>query len=429
MTAVPDIPMLRGARPYVRRLTDEARKFGDSTYRFYQRVNWSYRYSDEFYRGEALCFLEGPEAYLGGSASRSPVLEDVFARKLSKRQLVNGVLKVLAHWLFRALGFWMDSLIRRKGPSIYRRGYVEDIEMAFDPEQPGVVRGIYPFPLGLPRQLRYIRHLIRKGYLFKLNGNAYSPADFIHFLRRRNIASLLRLEARAQLRQARSILRLGVNTIQISDEYDLGSLEFSRYLDRHRVRVINSAHGIGKYLPFHCYREFEIISERQREYYVPIRPCTYTFRRLNDLTPVVPAAEGEGQANIVLLGQASEGEDFIEENENRLLAILGGNFSGRDGVRLFYKPHPRRKVSLPSPGLERLQDVGRVNGQPDTLFMSFFSTCQIDPNFKGTKILVGTETIRPEIYFDETETIVPMDQLVPFIEDFLERQGPRNREG
>jgi hypothetical protein len=214
-----------------------------------------------------------------------------------------------------------------------------------------------------------------------------------------------------------------VRTIQLSDEYDLGSLDFVRYLDRKEIRVVNSAHGIGKYLPFHSYRQFEIISERQREYYHPIRPCTYTFRRLNDLTPVSHLRPADGVANIVLLGQASEGEDFIGENEIRILDILGKNFAGRTDTRLFYKPHPRRKVPLASPGLQRVQDVGQVNGQPGTLFMSMFSTCQIDPNFKGTKILVETETIRPEIYFDATETIVHMDRLMPFLNDFVRQQS------
>ena len=410
--------MLRGARPYAQRLVDAARKFGDGPYRLYRRVNWSYRYDDEFYRAEAASFLEAPDDYLRGAAARPAVLSDIFSRKLSNRQLAVSLMKVLAHWLFRVLGLWVNPAIRRRKIAIYRKAYVDDIEIAFDPAEPGVVRAVYPFPLGAPRQLRYLRQLLRKGHFFKLDGNAYSLPDLLRLLRRRDVASLIRLEARAQFRQAKAILGLGVHTVQLSDEFDLGSLEIARYLARHPVRVVNSAHGAGMYLPFHCYREFDVITERQKQFYFPIRPCTYRMRRLSDLAGARQERAAGGGVNVVILGQAAEGEDFIAENETRLIEIVSNGFSGRDGVRLFYKPHPNRANPLPSPGLQLLRDLATVNGQAGTLFMSFFSTCQIDPNFKGTKILIGTDIIRPEIFFDDSETIVPIDRLVRFIDDF-----------
>jgi hypothetical protein len=127
---------------------------------------------------------------------------------------------------------------------------------------------------------------------------------------------------------------------------------------------------------------------------------------------------------VVVLGQAADGEAFIAENEIRLITIIGNAFSGRDGIRLFYKPHPNRSSPLPSPGLALLRDMASVNGRAGTLFMSFFSTCQIDPNFKGAKILISTDIIKPGIYFDESETIVPIEELVAFIEELARRRSP-----
>jgi hypothetical protein len=415
--------MLRGSRQYASRLISQARRFGATRYWFYRRVNWSFRYSEEFYEREATCFLQDPDRYLAGTIGQEPVLADVFAKKLSASRVRMIVLKVLAHWLFRYAGMVMNRRIRKQCISVYRKAYVDDIELCFDPKEAGVVRAVHPFPLGVGRQLRYLRYLLRNHIFFKLDGSAYGLRDFLHFLTRRDVRSLLRLEARGQYRQARGIVRLGVNTIQLSDEYDPANLEFTRYLERYRVRIVNSAHGVGMYMPFHYYREFIAITHRQIEYYHALRSCKYTLRQLNDSEKSVsraPISQGqnlpEESTALVLLGQVAHDWEFVAGSEAKLIAFLREKFAGRNDIKLFVKPHPNRIAGQVLPDFTTLYDLALVNGRPGTIFMSFFSTCQIDPKFKGTKVLIKTDTIRPEIFFDDSEPILSFEDIVPFVE-------------
>lgn len=425
MSVQPEIPMLRGSRPYADRLTAESRKFADSKYRFYRRVNWSYRYCDEFYDREAACFLHDPDSYLAGDISKEAFLPDVYSRKLRARQFLVSVLKVFAHWLFRLAGKFMDREIKARGISIYRKAYVDDVELVFDPREAGVVRAVYPFPLGLRRQVRYLKYLWRNRIFFKLDGNAYGLSDFIRLVVKRDLRSLIRLEWRAQFRQARAILKLGIRKVQLSDEYDLGSLDMTRYLARYPVRVINSAHGVGLYLPFHCYDEFFTITRRQEEYYTPIRKCAYSLRQLNDVeggasTEVL--AGMDGVTTLVLLGQVVSEDEYIAQSEDRLIEFMAQKFAQRDDMKLYYKPHPNRKTLKDMPGFAILKDLGEVNGRDGTIFASFYSTCQIEPKFKGTKVLITTDVIRPEIFFGDDQTILTFDKLVTFVNGFCEKR-------
>ena len=197
-----EIPLLRESVAFSARLRDATRRFAEPRYQHHRRVNWSYRYDRGFYAREAARFVEAPDAYLSGRLAPDMELADVYALRLSARQTVTTLLKVLAHLAFHALGRFADGAFRRRGIPIYRKCYVDDIELVFDPAEAGVVRAVYPFPINLARQLRYLRWLRRNGLRFKLDGNPYLLGDVVRFVARRDVRSLMRLESRAQIRQA-----------------------------------------------------------------------------------------------------------------------------------------------------------------------------------------------------------------------------------
>jgi hypothetical protein len=122
------------------------------------------------------------------------------------------------------------------------------------------------------------------------------------------------------------------------------------------------------------------------------------------------------QAIIVFLGQTFSGTSrLINDAEIEIVSRLRNEFAGDAGVALFYKPHPTA-VHLPAPsGFKKLSDLSTVNGRSETMFVSMFSTCQIDPNFIGRKVLVRTRLIRPEIAFDDTEELVDLHELIQLI--------------
>ncbi len=414
-----EIPLLRESAAFARRLIEASRSFGESPYQFHRRVNWSHRYCTQFYQTESDCFQSAPGAYLAGRHQVAPQLEDVLALRLGPKQVAKILLKVAAHWLFYVLGRLADGRVRRSGATIYRKSYVDEIELVFDPDQLRVVRAVYPFPINLGRQLRYLRYLHDKGHPFKLDGNPYSPKDLLRFLLRRDLRSLSRMESRAQVRHAHEVVALGVRSIQLSDEFDIGSLDFCRTLARFPVHVVNSAHGVGKYLPVHAYQEFHVITERQAQYYYATRSCRYSLRRLNDKagTTVAPLPGAVTSAiRFIFLSQMFAGvSDIIANNEARVVERLVAEFAGSPQVKLLYRPHPNSHRPVVPKGFERLRRLEDVNGQPSTLFASFFSTCQIDPAFKGRKILLRGELLHPEIAFDASETIFDLNELVAFI--------------
>ncbi|MFI5447137.1 hypothetical protein [Polaromonas sp. UC242_47] len=426
-----EIPLLRESAAFAARLIEAASRFGDAKYQFHRRVNWSHRYDETFYERESDFFRSAPDAYLAGNQHTAPQLVDVFVQKLRPKQVVTVLMKVAAHWIFHVLGSFSGRPSRMSGVHIYRKCYVDDIELVFDPEEIGVVRAVYPFPISVRRQFRYLRFLREKGYRFKLAGYHYSPRDLVSFLARRDVRSLQQLESRAQVRHAYQVVALGIKTIQLSDEFDIGSLDFARTLARFPVRVINSAHGVGKYFPVHAYQEFHVVTERQAQYYHAVRPCCYTLRTLNDKAAKAGAELRQGNMsgshgqtiNFVFLSQVFDGVgEVIASNEAGAVARLNAEFAGLPEVRLLYRPHPNKHQSLAPEGFELLLHLEEVNGHSGTVFASFFSTCQIDPSFKGCKVLLRGELIYPAIAFDNSETIVDLDGLVDMITRFLKPQ-------
>jgi hypothetical protein len=420
-----EIPLLRESSVFAHRLIQACRGFAESRYRFHRRINWSYRYASTFYEGEAARFHADSAGYLEDRLPLPESLEDVLAQRLSPRQVVQALLKVSAHWLFHWLGLLANGGIRRGDIRIYRKGYVDDIELVFDPDEPGVLRGIHPFPLNLRRQLRYLRQLRHTGRRFKLDGNPYLPGDVWRLLVRRDMMSLLRLESRAQLRHAQGIVGLGVRLVQLSDEFDIGSLDFCRMLARYPVKVVNSAHGVGKYYPAHAYQTFDVLTLRQQQYYLATRPCEYRLRRLNDKTSAQRPVEAPSQdgtpvpgVRFVFLSQVFVGiSDIIASNEATVVQRLADAYANDPRVTLLYRRHPNSDKQGAPRGFVALARLEDVNGLPGTVYGSFFSTSQIDPTFKGRKLLIRGERIHPEIAFDADETILNLDGLVCFLGD------------
>lgn len=425
-----EIPLLRESAAFSRRLIAAARRFADSAPAFHRRVNWSYRYGEDFYAREAACFVASPADYLKGEPAAAPELADVFERRLGTRAVAGVVVKVVVHRLFNLLGRAADRGLRRRGTRVYRKCYVDDIELVFDASEPGVVRGVYPFPISVGRQLRYLRFLRDRKLLFKLDGTPYLLVDLVRFMIRRDVGSLARMESRAQTRQAMAIACLGMTMVQLSDEFDIGSLAFTRMLARMSVFVVNSAHGVGKYFPVHAYPEFHILTRRQEDYYHAIRPCRYIVRRLNDTArPGAarrPADDDHGASlRLVVLSQNFGNHGVIADNESTLLAALRERFAGCADVRLLYKPHPNRSNLEQVPGFEVIRTLESVNDREGTIFVSFFSTCQVDPTFKGLKILLRGNLIHPEIAFDESEPVLDVAELLELVEAKMAAQRLR----
>ncbi len=110
-----------------------------------------------------------------------------------------------------------------------------------------------------------------------------------------------------------------------------------------------------------------------------------------------------------------DSQEVIAEAESELLEVLRREFAGRPAVKLIYKPHPNRTKVRDVPGFLLLSNQTQVNNREGTIFVSFFSTCQIDPSFKGRKFLIRAKHIYPEIAFDESDRIKSISELVELL--------------
>ncbi len=409
----PEIPLLRESAAFARRLREAARRHSASRYHFHRRVNWSYRHGSTFYEAESRHFRDSPDGYLAGDCNAPPQVEDVYGLRLGARQLMVAVLKVAAHRLFRVLGIAWRRALPGAPATTYRKAYVDDIELVFDPDERGVLRAIYPFPINVRRQLRYLSFVRARGYAYGLAGIPYGMADLLRLVARRDVRSLQQLESRGQLRHALEVARDGFSRVQLSDEFEIGSLDFVRRLNRIGVPVVNSAHGVGMYFPVHAYPRFQVVTSRQAEYYHSVGECIYEHRRLNDRAgpvtdgPVGLEHESGAVSRVVFLSQSFIGvSQIVSRSETEILARVAQAHGGASPVELYYRPHPNCHEPVVPAGFKLLPDLALVNGKPGTVFVSFYSTCQVDPAFKGRKFLLRTQLIHPEIAFDEDEEVI-----------------------
>jgi hypothetical protein len=407
-----EIPLLRDSAVLAKRLHGAAGRWAEHRHRFHRRVNWSWRYSSEFHHREEQLFTAQPDEYLAGRVNEEPALEDVFAKRLPWRNIASALLKVMSHTLFVVVGRVFLARPRPDGWK-YRKCYVDDIELVFDEGEDGVLRAVYPFPISLPRQVRYLRYLMMRQHPFVLDGNRYVARDVVRLLRRRDVASLLRLEARGELRRAIQLVKDAPSLVQLSDEFNIGSLEFARYLARARVPTVNVAHGVGKYFPVHAYQRFDVLTERQRAYYSAAVPCVYGHHTLAAGFGVSANSAKTGpRGAVVILGQDfGDPTSLIAQAEGRMVGAVIEATRALPDKKLFYKPHPNNRNPQAPPGFDLLEAIDAVSALPDPVLLSLFSTTHLDPRFEGRKYLVRTGLIRPEIAFDDDGRIVDVDQV------------------
>lgn len=421
--ALADVPLLKESTAFVRRLEQGLHSRNECRYHAARRVNWSYRYASQFHAAELELFCKNPDAYLAIPLEPTPQVEDVFVQSVSKAKLLEVVAKVAAHWLFAAVGYVMRVGKPLQDKSIYRKCYVDEMENIYDPDESGVMRYVYPFPLSVKRQLRYFQYLARKRYPFRTAGYPYDFRDLFHFILRRDVRSLQKLESRAQVRLGRLIRsQRNWKTLQLADEFDICGLDFVRSVKRSDLQVVNAAHGVGKYFPFHAYDEFRILMQRQEEYYKSIFPCRYVRQDLRSSGQDAGWADTDagGAIQLVFVSQTStRAGAYLGDCEHDVLQRLRKSFQGRDDIELWIKVHPNRKEPLRVEGFQILQSLSMLRSEQNTVFVSFFSTSHIDPAFKGRRYLLNYELLKPAIAFDDDGSILDLEGFIRAVTELL----------
>ncbi len=403
---------------FVKRLIIACSKFRETNYRKNTRINWTYKYDGNFVENEYEIFKQSPELYLSNQIyDIESNVGDIFAKQLTWRFLFKITMKVLAHWLFICAA----KIKHGQESDVYRKCYVDDIESAYPNTPSYVCKWVYPFPIGLIRQLKYIKRCIHLGQNWRFAGIPYSFYDLWRCFRNRDFYSFTRMETRAQIRHAIEINILGYKKIELSDEFDVGSYNFSAAARHLGMQVCNTAHGIGTYMPIHSYSLFRVLTKKQMSYYHSVRGAIYEIYTLsNRIAPTITSNQTcDCGDSVICLVVSSISYGYKEEfelhiSEERVTSILSSNFAAEECVKLLYRPHPNNRAPNIPPGFTLAPNLDCISNKK-MIVLSFNSTCHIDPTFKGEKILIKDQGLYPEIMLGSDMVAMDPQEIVDYI--------------
>lgn len=405
---------------YVKKIDDYIRLSGFGEYHHKKIVNFIYKYDLNFYLSEQKAFSSEPDLYESIETCKVYPNTNLINERLPISFVCKAVIKALIHLFFRFVGNIQLLFINKKKFHVVRKSYVDDVEMLFHDDDK-VIRFVYPFPLNLRRQLSYLKYLKKNDLKYVLAGLPYRIRDLYFLLKFKKYNNYLRMENRAQILHAYELQKLkNVKVVQCAEEYEIGSLIYAKMVNRLGMTIMNRAHGVGKYLPYHSYTSFDVLTDSQAIYYNYFNKTNHEIIAINANIQQVKKIPDE----IVLcfLGQYSESSPkIIYEDEIDILNIISKVAANYNTVNYLYKKHPNcRSINIEEFSGIDILDGKVVAGDPSLILqISLYSTCQIDPNFIGDKVLIETQYIKPRLLYGEAQPVVNIDELHVFLEEWI----------
>lgn len=406
------IPLINESVIFVKHLREYCSQFKESKINQSRRINVSYKYDERIKMFHERLFNENLNYYLKNDFMCNLEKIDIFKKKLRLNEVVNFLIKLIIHKMYYYIGFIFMRF--KKNKISFRKSYADDIFLVYNSVDNNTLLGVFPFPINIKRHFSFIIDLIKRDVNFTLFGFNYRFIDFFLVLFKRDVGSLYNAERIAAFRFASIMKRYGVRKVELSDEFDIASFDLSLYLRSFDIYTLNKTHGIGKYFPQQAFNEMYIASSSMEDYYEFSKSCTLKKFHLTDCTSKNYYIKKVQKPVVVLIGQRFDnGLELVDVYERELIDILNKT----NLYNIYYKPHPNLKnnnlpnnIKLYNDGLTKSSFV---------IFLSFFSTCQIDPNFKGLKLLIETSKIQPSFAFGDSDHIVNIDDIESYLNDFF----------
>lgn len=423
------IPLFNESLAYAQKIDESIKRLKYGALHHKKLVNFIHKYNSEYYSSEQERFISNPDAYVSDVGVAKDLDEDALNGNVGFSFIAKLLIKTIAHYIFRLLGTIQLLFKEKSTVKIIRKSYVDDVEGLFD-QGAGVVRLIYPFPLNFKRQLRYIGFLRKNKFSFVFSGLPYQVTDLIKLFLYRDYRHFLKLENRAQILHAIEMSRFkNLKGIQCAEEYEIGSLLYGKMMRRLGISVQNCAHGAGKYLPYHSYSLFDVLTREQQNYYGHFNRSRHALKKIKPNNQ--HRVKFGGKLVVCLLGQYSESAPkLLLTDEIEILTILSYLSADNKNLVCLYKKHPNcGSIDLDSfPGVELIEGV-MVGGDPDLVFqLSLYSTCQIDQNFIGRKTLIETTYIKPALAYGDDQPIVHISELKSHLQEWIAQEGKENEE-
>lgn len=310
--------------------------------------------------------------------------------------------KAFIHRLFR-----LFSRPIRTGCSVIR-AWVDVSEAMYGEQFSTADLRIFPFPLRVSRQLRFVLNCHRRRLRFCLDGLKYSLSRSALTLlqRQRRDLSMVSIELEASRRYGKMLLEGAPQLVATSDEFEIASFAMYEAPIAGGVKVINTAHGVGVYCPYVTYSEFYTFNDAQAQFYRAKNPAVVFHRRppANTKIDLPKHVAPHARLALVLIHQPFDTHGaLLEAAANLRVGAELARVARRLGADYFIKLHPNTPQAAAESTCRDLGGTGLMTWSGLTLhrpiFFVFNSTTYFELQEAGPVFVYGGATFFPEIYF------------------------------
>ncbi|MBT8278044.1 MAG: hypothetical protein KJO41_03515 [Bacteroidia bacterium] len=282
---------------------------------------------------------------------------------------------------------------------------------------------IYPFPIKIYRQLKYIFNKIKKSESVGLMGVPYKISPLLKTLFNRNIDYLITVfEYTGAIRHANYFLKYqGIQKILTTEEFEVASFSFSKKLIKSGVQVINACHGLSVYSPFVYYSKFLLINKKQKELY-SIFNKNLDFEIIYDETFESKVSK---VSKIIFVDQGDLGKlgmPYEAALRGKVLGVLNQIGKKRNST-IQIKTHPNTKqkeIKRLQSQYEYLPIIKKLKPPLEGLvFITLYSTAYYDFRKYGSFLFIKDDLFNPSLFFGPKIKSVHVSELKVKIEDLI----------
>lgn len=322
---------------------------------------------------------------------------------IDKKHIITFLIKSLSHRLFRIFskGLPDDSIVVRGWVDVTESMYMEELKFSR--------LRIFPFPLGIKRQLKFIKKCKKNGLDYDLSGLPYSvfPAVKAIFNSHGRDQAIASMEIMANQKYAIELLKSNVSEIYTSDEFEVGAVAMYELLIHAGVKVTNTAHGVGVYCPYVAYTDFIGFTHSQISFYLNNNK-TIRGRCRSNQNSEIPLRKAE-EAKDLPLAFVLMHQNFLDyglvadADAMSLVAQKISDISIKLNIPFFIKLHPNSPPSK-SKELERvfrgklILNFSSIN-EYRPIFITINSTSFFDTMEFGPTLVYSGPSFFPEIYY------------------------------
>ena len=346
--------------------------------------------------------------------------EDTNGNLLPYRIIPKLFLKYFANKIF----YFLKAKIKKEK---IVKSWVEISERIYKEELHDAQILIYPFPIKIYRQLKYILTKIKNSEKVELMGVPYSISPILKTLFNKNIDYLITVfEYTGAIRHANYFLEHHVvRKILTTEEFEVGSFSFSKQLIQNGIHVTNTCHGLSVYSPFVYYSKFFLINKKQQELYS-------IFNEFLDFEIMHTEAYESNESKVSKVIFIDQGDlrkfglHYEAALREKVLGIL--NQIGKKGQSpINIKTHPNTKQGE----IKRLQTQYRFlpiikNAElplEGIVFITLYSTAYYDFRNKGSFLFIEDDLFNPSLFFGPKINTVHVSKLKVKIEELLRNGG------